>query len=240
MKNFTKKIATATVATIMISSVLGQDIDLVPGINYDYAPIDGQGIINIDYVDVCNNGNDNADPFQVTMYLYDENTEDVYFIANTELTNGLSGNACISVENWNIDVNDTPGVPAGTYRLGIWVDSDEDITETDEDNNTGLLAGNNNYSPSTANIEVFNNQDKISVYPNPAVDFINIDVDTDTKIESHVSLFNLNGQEVLSFDANDTISDNGLKIDVSNMEKGIYVLKFVASGEMFTKKVIVK
>lgn len=239
MKNFTKTIAAMFVAALMSLNVIGQDIDLVQGINYAYDPVNSQGIVSIDYIDVCNNGNDNADAFDVTVYFYDESTEDVYFLDTYRLTNGLSGNDCISIENWDINVNDYPSVPAGTYRFGFWVDSDEEIAETDEDNNAGLLSGDNNYTPSTSNLSELNGVENISVYPNPTSDFINIEVDTENKIESSISLFNMNGQEVLTIDDADSFADEEVKIDVSNMEEGIYVLRFVSKGELYTKKIVV-
>ena len=240
MKNFTKMIAAMFVAALMSFNVVGQDIDLVQGLNYGYDHVNAQGIVSISSIDVCNNGNDNASAFDVTLYFYDENTQDVYFLDTYRLTNGLSGNACVTIENWDVNINDYPSVPAGTYRFGFWVDANEEISETDETNNAGLLAGNNNYSPSTSNLTELNGVESISVYPNPTSDFIYVEVDSENKIESSISLFNLSGQEVLTIDAADSFASEKVKIDVSNMEEGVYILRFVAKGELFTKKIVVE
>src|SRR5687768_11022911 len=106
---------------IMIKTTQAQ-IDLVPGINYSYNPPGSNGIITGITVDACNNDNGNAGSFDVAMYLYDQSTTNYWIIGTTSLP-GLSGNACITISNWNIDINNTSGIPAGTYRLGVWVDS---------------------------------------------------------------------------------------------------------------------
>lgn len=240
MKNFTKTIAAMFVAALLSFNVVGQDIDLVQGLNYAYDPVDAQGIVSIDYIDVCNNGNDPADPFDVTVYFYDENTQDVYFLDTYRLTNGLSGNACVSIENWDININDYPSVSAGTYRFGFFVDANEEIDETDESNNVGLLTGDNNYSPSTSNLTDLNEVESISVYPNPTSDFIYLEVDIENKIESSISLFNLSGQKVLTINEADSLANEKVKIDVSTMEEGIYILRFVAEGALFTRKIVVE
>ena len=101
--------------------------DLAPGINYAYNPPGANGIITSISVDVVENDGVSTGSFDVAMYLYDMSTSTPYVIGTTNIPS-ISGSSVITISNWNIDINNTPGIPAGTYRLGVWVDSNGDVT----------------------------------------------------------------------------------------------------------------
>ncbi|MGM0477941.1 MAG: T9SS type A sorting domain-containing protein [Bacteroidota bacterium] len=240
MKTITQTIATFFVATFMSLTSIGQDIDLVQGLNYAYDPIDAQGVLSIDYIDICNNGSDAADPFDVTVYLYDESTQDTYFIGTERLSNGLSGNTCVSIENWDINVNNTSGIPAGTYRVGVWVDSDEEISETDEDNNTGLMTGDNTYDPSTSNLEELDKTADFTIYPNPASEFIHLKPVSTANITSSVSIVDLNGRVVQTLNTQEIAKDQATTLNLSTLDKGVYMLRFATNKGRYSEKIIIE
>ncbi len=66
---------------------------------------------------------------------------------------------------------------------------------------------------------------RINVYPNPARDFITIE--SFQKIDK-VEIFAVSGNKLSTF--------NTQKIDVSNLEKGIYILKIYLSEKVYTSK----
>lgn len=74
---------------------------------------------------------------------------------------------------------------------------------------------------------------KLKIYPNPAKDVISIETDN-VKISS-VELFTLLGQKVKS---QSSLTDN--KLSVSDLSKGIYLLKVSAEGSSTTKKIIIE
>ncbi|MFB9057947.1 T9SS type A sorting domain-containing protein [Mariniflexile ostreae] len=74
---------------------------------------------------------------------------------------------------------------------------------------------------------------KLSVYPNPANDYITI-LSADVKISS-AEIFSLLGQKVLS----QNMSKNN-RIDVSHLSKGIYMLKISSDAGSLTKKIIIE
>lgn len=232
--------ATLFVASFMSLTSIGQDIDLVQGLNYAYDPIDAQGVLSIDYIDICNNGSDAAGPFDVTVYLYDENTQDVYFIGTERLTSGLSGNTCISIENWDINVNNTSGIPAGTYRAGVWVDSDEEISETDEDNNTGLMTGDNSYDPSTSNLKELDNSSDFTIYPNPSSSYIHLKPLSSVTIASSVSIVDLNGRVFKTQDVQEVTQDHEITFNISTLDKGVYMLRFETNEGLYSEKIVVE
>ena len=77
----------------------------------------------------------------------------------------------------------------------------------------------------TLSTEDFSPNDSfISVYPNPATDFLNIKVyDIDTY---DISLFDLNGRKIIA--AKITAIPQGNQIDISSLSKGIYLLSLSA------------
>jgi hypothetical protein len=236
-----KKIAvwiTFFAASVLASKTVVAQPDLVPGINYSYNPPGANGVITDIEVDVCNNNSTAASTFDVSMYLYDQSSGNYWIIGTQTLTNGLSGNACITISNWDIDINDTPGIPAGTYRLGIWVDSGEDITETSESNNAGLLSGNINYSPSTGiNDAAWMNT--VNVYPNPATNNININFSAPEQEPVTINLIDISGRIVKNVANNFVKGTQTISLDLNDVPAGIYSLQFSSNGYLYSEKIVV-
>ncbi|WP_052823514.1 T9SS type A sorting domain-containing protein [Neotamlana sedimentorum] len=71
------------------------------------------------------------------------------------------------------------------------------------------------------------------IYPNPAKDYINISAVSNVNVES-VSLFNVIGKQVY---AGDALTE---KINISNLTKGLYLLKIEADNGSLNKKIIIE
>lgn len=84
----------------------------------------------------------------------------------------------------------------------------------------------------TTFLEEANNID-ISIFPNPAQNYLIVHCNGITKLE----LFDLAGKQVLAQGFNGV--DNGVKLNVSLLEKGTYVLRIITSNGVATKKVVV-
>lgn len=78
-------------------------------------------------------------------------------------------------------------------------------------------------------------QDEIlfNIYPNPATDYLNIQLE-DNKIEE-MELFSSNGKSLIR---ETQISDTEFKLDLSSYLKGIYFLRIKAGDEVITRKVV--
>ena len=72
---------------------------------------------------------------------------------------------------------------------------------------------------------------RISIFPNPASDIIN--VTTENKQPKQLSIFNRNGQLCISSGLKENI-----KIDISNLDEGVYFLKIKDKGIISTKRFI--
>mgnify|MGYP003906289185 FL=1 len=64
----------------------------------------------------------------------------------------------------------------------------------------------------------------LSIYPNPAESFVNVELSSDTK-EFDISIIDLMGKEVYS-----SSKTNNTRIDISSLEAGNYVVIVIADG----------
>ncbi|MBI3509137.1 MAG: T9SS type A sorting domain-containing protein [Bacteroidetes bacterium] len=215
--------------------------DLLPGINYSYNPPGANGIITNITIDVLNNDANAAGSFDVAMYLYDPNTTN-YWIIGTQNIPSLSGNSLITISNWNIDINQTSGIPAGTYRLGVWTDSNSAITETDETNNAGLLAGNINYTPNASGISnAILPDENATLYPNPANENVSVNYSLTENSAVEINIFDDAGKLMMRANEPGVLGagDHKTELETSSLPPGIYFVKIIAGGSVITKKLSV-
>jgi Secretion system C-terminal sorting domain len=72
------------------------------------------------------------------------------------------------------------------------------------------------------------------VFPNPVEQTLNISFDSDTESESKIEVYNLSGQLIYS-----AVSfSNRSEIAVAEWPSGIYLLRVIRNGEVFTEKII--
>lgn len=220
------------------TSLLAQD--LAPGINYSYNPPAADGVITDITIDVVNNDNTNAGAFQVSMYLYNQATTNYWIIGTTNVPS-LSGNSVITISNWDIDINNTSGIPGGTYRLGVWVDSNDDISESDENNNAGLLAGNINYTPATGIGEIVIEASSVNCYPNPASDAATLTFTLTGNSPVSVAVFDALGNRVDQLKDNAQLSPgtHTQTINTAAYANGIYFVSVTCGETVITRRISV-
>lgn len=210
--------------------------DLAPGINYSYNPPAADGIITDITIDVVNNDNFSAGSFDVAMYLYDQTTTTVYIIGTTNVPS-LSGNSLITISNWDIDINNTSGIPGGTYRLGVWVDSNEEISEGDENDNAGLLAGNINYSP-TGIDDYAIDAASVTVYPNPSSGSTLLSYTLTEASSITIEVFDALGNKVESLSSNTEIGPGAYthSINTEGYANGMYFVTMTSGATQVTRR----
>lgn len=108
---------------------------------------------------------------------------------------------------------------AGTYRVEFRSDTGE-YAFSESSSTYDLLSGN-----------------VIKIFPNPAKDFLNVEVNTDAlKGQVNVTLFNVNGQELRT----QVLNINGTsKINVSDIQAGNYVLRISNDKNLVVKSVVI-
>ena len=93
-----------------------------------------------------------------------------------------------------------------------------------------------NYGASVASIA--SNQD-ITVYPNPAVNEMNVQVFAAQANAVSIELMDLTGKAVVRNDEVNTITPNSYNLNTEGLENGIYILKVTNGDEVSTTKVTV-
>lgn len=89
----------------------------------------------------------------------------------------------------------------------------------------------------STNATQFDSENKIAVYPNPANNYTNITIYTDTEEQNLVSIFDISGKLMMQFELSSQEMKN---IDISNLEKGLYLIQSISAttGKLFTSKFI--
>ncbi|THD33405.1 MAG: T9SS type A sorting domain-containing protein [Flavobacterium johnsoniae] len=97
-----------------------------------------------------------------------------------------------------------------------------------------LLVQDNNQERSSSKSKIEIQNENITVFPNPAENFLNIL--SPEILEGH--LFDLTGELIIK---NIQLNEGINSIDIKNIVNGVYVLRAVnAQNEVFAKKVIIK
>ena len=80
--------------------------------------------------------------------------------------------------------------------------------------------------------------DKLELYPNPAIDEVNISLEIPKGEAGRLSIVNLQGQKIKEYIANK--AKNSFKINTKGFESGIYIVKYISdAGSLSVKKLII-
>ena len=88
--------------------------------------------------------------------------------------------------------------------------------------------------------EAVNPMTTVRVYPNPATEVLNIEVNASRSSEMSINVYNLMGQNVMSQNVNITTGINTPSINTAELTSGIYFVTVKANGFENTMKFIVK
>lgn len=170
--------------------------------------------------------------------------------ADVELDINISWSEVIGAESYNIQVArnkdfsdlllNLNGHNQTSYALNN-LDSETDYYWKVQAKNSSITGNwSNEYFFTTmhkiGSKEMLSSADKVTVYPNPAKDYLQISVIPEKEQSVRIDIYNLNGQIIDILDENILQSDLILELDVSDKSKyppGIYLVKI--SGESFLK-----
>lgn len=214
-------------------------------LGYDYNP--STGVISDLWFDVMNiDDYEDVDwSFDVAILLSDPGDPYTIFLADSYELSGLSASSSVPFTDWDIDLNNVSDLPSGDYRLGICVDYDEDISETDEDNNYYYIspAGNNLTFNGGSGID---DVEKISAvlnqnYPNPVINITLLSFSIKEKGVVNLSIYDITGKLVNTIVNQElNIGEHNYMFDISNMESGIYYYSLHVNNTVQTKKLVVQ
>ena len=187
-------------------------------------------------------------PFYFLNYFDFKREDSIYFCYDTRYVENLGGgiigvnSGYLTILNFNIngDINFSYKVEYDTINfagiMGMKVIGDNNLLVTGILNDKcWILKFSPNGFVGLTNIET-NEKESIRVYPNPAKDFINVDIEADRFSSSEIELFDIQGRLVKKSKLNAQI---GNRIDVSMLNPGAYNYRVVINGKGISGKVII-
>ena len=106
-----------------------------------------------------------------------------------------------------------------TFFIGLFAFSASAQTGGGCDGCGNEAYNSSNQKPASTQVGITAKKKKISVYPNPAVNFIGLSDSEDVK---KIVIFNVMGKETKSFDV-----EKGMKYNVSDLRTGMYLVQIV-------------
>lgn len=240
--------------TLAFSNLNAQNLHMVNGnasdFGFDYDA--GTGIVsNLFFTFAEGEGTGVFDDFTISWGVQsDINDFGTYIEIDRQIfTDGINGGSSFLLNNWPTkNLNDNWDITDGSYYLVGIVDTENDISESDESqvDNGMLLAsdasGKINYtSGALSTITVSDNMTNVQTFPNPFQNELTIDVGVVESQTVTVELVDIVGDVVLSttVQANSSKS-TPLTLDTSSLGVGLYVAKITTSQGVITRKVIKK
>jgi hypothetical protein len=92
-----------------------------------------------------NNSNNSTPAFVVKIYLLVQGTQNPIFVKTIDFPNGQNE---LTATDWvtDVDLSQLTGISDGPYRVGVFVDANDDVNEPDENDNAILFQGSINYT----------------------------------------------------------------------------------------------
>lgn len=90
------------------------------------------------------------------------------------------------------------------------------------------------------NINEYNTINSVAVYPNPANDYINVNIVSPVSTNAAITISNILGQQVYAESINVNVGSTIVPINVNNLPSGIYMVSVQADGKYLnTQKIII-
>lgn len=88
--------------------------------------------------------------------------------------------------------------------------------------------------------EAVNPMTNVRVYPNPAQDVLNVEINASQASETNIAVYNITGQKVMEESRTISAGINSPSLNISNLNSGIYFVTVKANGFENTMKFVVK
>src|SRR5205085_8431433 len=127
--------------------------------------------------------------------------------------------------NWNIDMNQYCCLPppATNYRLGIWVDTANAVTESNDNNNAALLSGNIQVCASSGIKDMKGNVNAVDLFPNPFSDRGTLSFNLLKEEKVNVTVYDVSGKAVLHpFNGQMSPGSQSIQLNTSELTNGVY------------------
>ena len=83
-------------------------------------------------------------------------------------------------------------------------------------------------------------QGDVSVYPNPANGYVNVDVKANKQVTYRIDLLDLSGRIIKESDETAAPGINHSRLDISNLQSGLYLLRISSRNGYYVQKLVVQ
>jgi hypothetical protein len=80
---------------------------------------------------------------------------------------------------------------------------------------------------------------QFEIYPNPASELLNIRFNNGTRTKAGLSVFDARGRLVFAESAQEFSQDAAVRLNISNYDPGVYVIRLIHNGRMYTQRFVV-
>jgi uncharacterized repeat protein (TIGR03803 family) len=107
-------------------------------------------------------------------------------------------------------------------------------------NNVGTAYGNEiNFTTTlVSSLKNYSDKNTISIYPNPAKGFVNLEINSLSSRSPEIRILNVNSEIVYKKNLNINSNDYKGTIDLSSLDEGVYCIQIATNDEVITSKVI--
>ena len=155
--------------------------------------------------------------YENAFYIDDITVGNAFNVYRMNCDNGEYDMVAENIINAQYIDNEWINLPNGRYKYGVSADG-------------GYTIAWSNYLDKNYDIVIENDDMTVSVYPNPAHDYIHIETMCTLSVQ-RVDLYNVTGQLIISSTENE--------INVSELESGIYFVNILTENGLSTKKIYV-
>ncbi|MEQ8323394.1 MAG: T9SS type A sorting domain-containing protein, partial [Vicingaceae bacterium] len=89
-------------------------------------------------------------------------------------------------------------------------------------------------------INSLNGENAVNIYPNPASDVVNINVSGVAGSVLNIEVSNIAGQVILTRQLNDFNGSATTELDISDLNKGVFLVKIYTEDMITTKRLVVQ
>ncbi len=187
-----------------------------------------------------------ASAFDVPAFIINVNTLTAYEIDRVHYL-GLSHSITldsnvIQVSYWEIDLDNKPQVPSGTYRAEVRINDNHAAAETNFNNNTEVF-NNTTFQYTALNSGVKEQESILSNfgnYPNPASDITNFTFTLTEKAQTILTIYDISGREAAQLVNQElNFGTHTIGFNTGKLTKGVYFYTLKVNNVISTKKMIV-
>lgn len=138
--------------------------------------------------------------------------------------------------------NNTYNYSFTTTIPAAWDESQMRVIGVLQDANTGHILNVNRgaYGLTTSIAQVAASNFSMSLYPNPAVDFAQLEINLTASADYTVEVFDLMGKAVFSQTFGGMSGKNIIPLSTRNLQGGMYLVRTIVDGQALTQRLVVK